>query len=191
MSPEGISLSAVTRPYPGETACGDVHVVAHGTEGTIIALSDGLGHGPSAALASRAFCDFVKERPDEPLDHLMECASSVLRPTRGAAAALVRISRAGGVLSFCGVGNVELQAASREAIRPVSLPGIVGQRIRKTKTFEYPIHAGDFFALYSDGISSRVELGKYRHLTTDEAARKIVEEYGKNTDDVSVVVFRT
>lgn len=188
MSPE---FSVLTRAYPGELTCGDTHLIVQGQEGTVIALSDGLGHGPSAALASKAFCDFVKERPDDPLDHLIESASRALHATRGAAAALVRISRGGGVLSFCGIGNVELQAVSRQAIRPVSLPGIVGRKIRKAKTFDYPIHKGDFFALYSDGISSRVELSKYRALPLQDAAKKIVAEHGKNTDDVSVVVFRT
>lgn len=191
MSLNESAIFALSRPFPGEQVCGDRHRISQGKDGLLIALSDGLGHGPQAASAAQAFCDFVGSRPDDPLDQLLESASKAIHTTRGVVAALVRISPGAGVLSFCGIGNIELQSSSRAAIRPVSLPGIVGQRIRSTKIFNYPLHEGDFFALHSDGISSRMNVEKYRLLSPPDAARKIVEDHGKNTDDVSVVVFRT
>lgn len=188
--PEVVRFCARTRAYPGEFECGDSYLVRTGKAGTLIALADGLGHGPSAAQASRAFCDFVEKRVDDPLDQLMVDASAALHTTRGAAVALVRISPGAGVLSYCGVGNIDMQAASRGPVRPVSLPGIVGRRIRTTRTFEYAIHKGDLFALHSDGISSRLDFERYRHLDIEEVADAMVRDHGKQTDDVGVVVFK-
>jgi hypothetical protein len=114
----------------------------------------------------------------------------VLAGTRGAVAALALVSFESNELSFSGIGNVEFQAVSREPIRPVSLPGIVGRRVRKTKRFDYAIHPGDFFVLHSDGISSRFDARLYRELAPQVAADRILQAHGKTTDDATCVVFR-
>ena len=69
----------------------------------------------------------------------MKEASAAIKQTRGAAAAIVRVTTSGKLL-FVGVGNIEMHAVSRERIRPVCTPGIVGRNVRKIIVFEYAVH---------------------------------------------------
>lgn len=180
-----------TRCYAGEAVCGDQHLVVATPEGALFCIADGLGHGSAAAEAARAFCSFVSAHGQcSVVDQLIAEASSVLAGTRGAAVGLAFVSAESKALSFAGIGNIEFQAVSREPIRPVSLPGIVGRRVRKTKRFDYAINPGDFFVLHSDGISSRFDARIYRDLDPQVAADRILQAHGKSTDDATCVVFR-
>ena len=156
----------------------------------IFAVADGLGHGVEAAEASRAFCDFISKSVDEDIPELFGRASKAISSTRGAAAAIVRIDRETGILSFVGIGNIELQALSRKPIRPVCTPGIVGRPLRTVKQYDYSISSGDVIVLYSDGISSRLTLSNYRNLTPQEMADAILKDHGKYHDDATVLVVK-
>lgn len=184
-----LSICTAQRAYLGETVCGDAFSMVR-DEKTLIALADGLGHGPLAAEAAVAFCRFVESRPGIGLRKLMTDATVQLSKTRGAAAALVRIDRQRGEIEFAGVGNIELQAVSKDPITPVSVAGIVGREIRKVHVFSYRIHRGDLLAVYTDGISSRFSLGDYAKLDEQALADKLLSEHGKLHDDATCVVIR-
>jgi len=175
----------------GQQVCGDVTSVVRGPgEEVLIVVADGLGHGEKARDAAEAFCAFVEVHAEAPLEAIMRDGSHAVSATRGAAAALIRIHRGVTRLSFCGIGNVELQAASAEAIRPVCLPGIVGRPLRKVLAFDYALREGDLLAAHTDGVSSRFRLEDYAGLDAKEAAARILAEHGKNHDDATCVVIR-
>jgi hypothetical protein len=102
----------------------------------------------------------------------------------------VSLRPAAGRLSFAGIGNVELRALSRAAVSPPTMPGIVGQRMRRARVWEYPLAEGDLFALTSDGIGSRFELEALAHLPPQELAEALVREHHKEHDDASCVIAR-
>jgi serine/threonine protein phosphatase PrpC len=184
-----VEIAIATRPMMGESANGDSVVTVRG-DSIVIAVADGLGHGPIAAEASALFCGFVRENPALDLERLMRDGSEHISRTRGAAAAVVRISPEAETLSFVGVGNIELQAVSRDHIRPVCMPGIVGRPIRKVIEFGYRFGPGDLLAVFSDGISSRFDLKDYRDLLAQECADTILERHGKHHDDATCVIAR-
>jgi hypothetical protein len=184
-----LTICAAQRPYAGETVCGDAYSVVDG-ERTLIALADGLGHGPAAAEAANAFCRFAAERPSTGLRALMTLASDEIAKTRGAAAALLRIDLPRGELEFAGVGNIEVRAVSREPIKPVSVAGIVGRRMRKVRVFGYPVHRGDLLIAFTDGISSRLSLTDYAELDEQSLADRVMADHGKLHDDATCVVIR-
>ena len=184
-----LTICTAQRAYAGETVCGDAYTVVHG-ERTLVALADGLGHGPAAAEAAESFCRFVTNRPTSGLGALLNQASDEIAKTRGAAAALLRIDNESGEIEFAGVGNIELQAVSLEPIRPVSVPGIVGRRIRKVQVYSYRIHEGDLLIAYTDGISSRFTLGDYAELEEQALADRVLADHGKLHDDATCVVIR-
>jgi len=169
--------------------CGDAVEIVRAEE-TLIAVADGLGHGPEAADASQAFCRYVQDNASLGLEDIIMGASSEISRTRGVACGLLRIDASGKVMTFAGVGNIDVQAVSVNDIHPICMPGIVGQRVRKLQSFEYELHPGDLVAIYSDGISSRFDLGKFCHLAVQELADAILADYGKNHDDATCVVFR-
>jgi hypothetical protein len=184
-----VEVAVAQRPAENEVECGDcAEVVGNGE--TLVAVADGLGHGPEAAEASRMLCRYVRENASLGLEDIVMGASIELSRTRGAACGLVRIDASQRLMSFVGVGNIDVQAVSVVDIHPICLPGIVGQRVRKLQAFTYDLHPGDLIAVYSDGISSRFDLKAMSHLGVQELADAILAEHGKNHDDATCVVIR-
>jgi serine/threonine protein phosphatase PrpC len=184
-----VEVAVAQRSAENEVECGDCAEVVRNGE-TLVAVADGLGHGPDAAEAARTFCRYVRENASLGLEDIVMGASIEMSRTRGAACGLARIDAAQGLMSFVGVGNIDVQAVSTADIHPICLPGIVGQRVRKLQVFTYELHPGDLIAIYSDGISSRFELETMGHLGVQEMADAILEEHGKSHDDATCVVIR-
>jgi hypothetical protein len=186
-----MNVEIAKRPMLGQSVCGDVASVIHTADGeALIVVADGLGHGSQAHEAAEAFCAFAELHATDPVEAIMSEGSRAIAATRGAAAALLRIGDGGSRLSFCGIGNIEVQAASAEAIRPICMPGIVGRQLRKVLAFHYALHAGDLLVVHTDGISSRFRLEDYAKLPAGEAADRILADHGKRHDDASCVVVR-
>ncbi len=184
-----MEIAVAQRPAVNESVCGDATEVVREGE-TLIAVADGLGHGPDAAEAAQAFCRYVRENPSLGLEDIIMGASQEISRTRGVACALVRIDAAERLMTFVGVGNIEVQAVSVADIHPICLPGIVGQRVRKLQSFEYELHPGDLIVVYSDGISSRFDLRQMRHADVQALADAVLVEHGKDHDDATCVVIR-
>jgi serine/threonine protein phosphatase PrpC len=186
-----MQIDIAKRPMLGQNVSGDLVTVIRGSDrDVLVVVADGLGHGEKAQEAAEAFCAFAELNAGAPLEAIMRDGSRAISATRGAAAALIRIDRGGTRLTFCGVGNIELQATSAEAIRPVCMPGIVGRPLRKVLAFDYPLREGDLLVAHTDGISSRFRLEDYARLPTAEAAARILAEHGKGHDDATCVAIR-
>ena len=186
-----MDVKIAQRPIHGEIVCGDAAAVVPGRRGgTLVVVVDGLGHGSKAQHAAQAFCTFAEGHADEPLEAIIREGSRAISSTRGAAAALIRINEEEGRISFCGVGNIELQAASAGTIHPVCMPGIVGRPLRKVLVFDYALRGGDFLVAHTDGISNRFHVKDYAGLGAQEAADRILAEHGKSHDDAMCVVIR-
>ena len=184
------SFGCAQRAYGGEAVCGDA-VYIGANESGLVAVVDGLGHGPEAANAARAFVEFVEARPSAPLDATLHEASRSIAHTRGVAAGLVQLSGPEHRLRFAGVGNIEVKAQCRAAVHPVCASGIVGRPLRKINVYEYAAFPGDTVALMTDGISTRFDLGELDLEQPPQAlAEAILSCFGKGTDDATCVVLR-
>ncbi|AGP36902.1 phosphoserine phosphatase [Sorangium cellulosum] len=172
----------------GEEVAGDEVVVVRQSSWALIGLADGLGHGPHAAQAASAFCRYVEDHASMPLEDLLTGAGEQLASTRGAAAALLRIDEGAGELEFSGVGNIAMKAITRTAMPIFCSAGILGRRVRRLRSFRFPVAPGDVVLLHSDGISSGFDLGAFRDLEPEEMARRIVEAHKKSFDDATCVV---
>jgi serine/threonine protein phosphatase PrpC len=177
------------RPARNEKVCGDCHSILV-KEDTLVIIADGLGHGPMANEASVAFCEYVEKHPDGSLEEMIRGASDEISKTRGVAGALMRIDGSERRMSFAGVGNIDMQAVAHNSIHPVCTPGIVGKRIRKVIEFDYEMHPGDLVAVFSDGISSRLDLKPFRHHKAQDIADEIMATHGKDHDDATCIVIR-
>ncbi|AGM07274.1 ATP-binding protein [Amycolatopsis keratiniphila] len=152
----GTSTAAVAHvrlAREGEDQCGDGLALADLPGARTIAVVDGLGHGPGAAEAAETAIDLFRRNPGRPIrDHLTAMHRS-LRRTRGAAVALARIS--GGLLEFCGVGNIGGLVLTPGQSRPLlGMPGIVGFTLPDphVRTVELPEH--HLVVLHTDGIGN-------------------------------------
>ena len=185
-----MQLGAAQRPAVGETVCGDAYVMVERGARKLIAVVDGSGHGPLAAEAAHLFRDFVSLHAAEPLELLFLGAHAALADTRGAAASILRVDESSGALEFAGIGNVHVVAQSASAIHPAPQPGILGRRFRHAKVLPFSVARGDTLVMFSDGISSRVQLAPYLHLDPDAMARAILAEHGASHDDATCVALR-
>ena len=188
-----IEWEVCSRAFPGEAVSGDVCVTAPCAGGLLLAAIDGLGHGHRAAEAARRAADIMQASPEDPLDVMVTRCHRALRGTRGVAMTVAFVHR-DGRLRWLGVGNVEAvvsrTSAGRGALRDsiMLLSGVVGQQIPALRPAETALSCGDMLVLATDGIRSTfLEALTPRADTAARTARRILAEYGKQTDDALVV----
>ena len=177
----------------GETSSGDGHLVVRGASRTLIAVMDGLGHGPEAHLATSAAIAAIAEIPDAPLRSFFAHCDRALRRTRGVVMTIASIA-ADGQLEWMGVGNVEAIVVRstapyrHEAI--LTRGGVVGYRLPSLYPGGTRLDAGDVLVLATDGIRSDFASCVDPILSPQIIASRILEEHGRGYDDALVVVAR-
>jgi negative regulator of sigma-B (phosphoserine phosphatase) len=185
-----VTVGSARRAAVGQSVCGDACAVFSTTQGTLICVADGLGHGADANAAASLACEYARQHADVPLETLMRGMDRVLAGTRGAAVSLISLRPAAALVQYVGIGNVDLRAIARAPIAPPSTPGIMGRGLRKVRVWEYPLATEDLLVIVTDGISSRFELGAFSHLAPQALAETLVAKHHKAHDDACCVVAR-
>lgn len=193
--PALIDWHVASRPYPGYVVSGDLHLVKPYPGGVLVAVMDGLGHGEVAAVAAKAAADVLEDYSGERLEPLVKRCHEALRKTRGVAMSLATFVP-GGTMNWIGVGNVEgfmLRVDPdgqplREGL--VQRGGVVGYQLPPLREGSYQVEAGDTLVLATDGIKSRFMETVDPGDAPRDAADRVLEEYGKDTDDSLVLVAR-
>ncbi len=188
-----IDWAVASRRLHGEERSGDSCTVTPYDGGTLLAVADGLGHGPEAALASERAVDLLASAAGPDLVTLMESCHRALRGTRGAVVTLVSIDDATSTLTWLGVGDAPatlvrsgFSARPRETL--LLRPGIVGQSLPRLVTESLPVYAGDTLVMCTDGLQSRYIEGLEGIGRPQAAADRLLADYGRDYDDVLVIV---
>lgn len=174
---------------------GSVSAVAPGPgDAVLVMLCDGLGHGPLAATAGReAVNAFRAGRSRTPEQAVQEIHRALAR-TRGAALAVVRIERAGGELTFCGVGNIAAALVTPDSrTNLLSQPGIVGHQMHRLRTYRHALPEDGTLVMHSDGLSERwrpADLAPVLSRPATLIAAHLLRQAGTRRDDASVVVAK-
>lgn len=184
-----IRVAHRTSPLPGYAENGDAVVARVDLERrrALLAVIDGLGHGPRAAKAAESATASLDAAPLEGKDviGLMESLHAALRGTRGAAATLCLVD--GCDVSVCGVGNVALRT-SGTPVPFVLSPGILGARVPRFRAASATMREGDRLVLHSDGIRPAFSLDEMRRLDPEAVANQLFETFRRPSDDASVLV---
>jgi phosphoserine phosphatase RsbX len=182
-----VDVAHLTMPKPGERKNGDAVLVRKDEEGrTLLAVVDGLGHGPLAAEASQAALDLLQFLPlQTPVLDAMRGLHDRLRETRGAVATLCIIDKQR--LETCAVGNVQLMSANC-TIPLVLSAGVLGRQVAKYRICEATLRAGARIALLSDGIALKFRLEELKHLAPNAACSFILDRFRRGDDDATVLV---
>ena len=178
----------LTFPKLGERVNGDAVLVRQDTTlgRTLLAVIDGLGHGPGAAEAStRAVKELEGSSLGASVLEIMTAVHLALRGTRGAVGTICLID--GDRLEACAVGNVSLMC-SNCYVPLVLSPGILGQNVSKFRIASAQLASGARLALLSDGLSVRFKLDEMRELAPREACKSIVQRFRRYDDDATVLV---
>ncbi len=187
--------------HPGEPS-GDAFWYAEEGRRLWIMVVDGLGSGPEAAApageAVRCIRTHVEKTPDplnvpRTLENMLQACDHALKGSRGAAMGLATFDMESGVGHYTGVGNVELRVLGAGAsCHPVVQAGILGTGLRKVRVEEFPYRVGDLIIMHSDGLSSRFSVPEAmaQGWSLDALGERLVAEWGKATDDMTVVLAR-
>lgn len=175
---------------------GDRHVVASLPHGALVAVIDGLGHGPEAAQAARLAAEILLADPTLPIKELIERCHEGLRGTRGAVMSLAALDAHASTLEWFGVGNVEGLLfhwdtdgrQSHQAIR--ARGGVLGFRLPPTATATVPILPGDCLVLASDGIRSDFTSEIPLTWEPQAIADWLLQRHGLTSDDALAFVAR-
>jgi serine phosphatase RsbU (regulator of sigma subunit) len=189
-----LTLGIAARPYPGETVSGDGWSIDWHAAVCRIALIDGLGHGPEAAAATARAVEELQVQPElTPAEALRRCHGA-LHGLRGAAMSVARVDLAAQQLTFAGIGNVDarlVQGAAETCLTPYR--GIIGRVIPTIRSVDVPLTAAWLLVLHTDGISTRFRLEKlpdWQRCEPQPLADAILQEWGRQTDDATVLVIR-
>lgn len=186
------SWGAVCVPMSGEEVCGDDWIVIERPNALCGMVVDGLGHGPLAASAATTAIRLVEANVDLPLAVLLEKVHDGLRPTRGAAVALFRLTE--GEIHYAGIGNIVGAAIQPEkTTRMVSISGTAGLTSLRARVFRYPGSAGVLIIMHSDGIGTSWALDKYPGLAAAHPsliAAIMFRDFNRGRDDATVLAIR-
>ena len=193
--PANWQVGAVCVPKPGEEVSGDAwSVVSTSPEAVSVLVADGLGHGLGAADAARAAVRlFEAHAGRNPGSHVSDIHDA-LRSTRGAAAAVARIDRRTGVVTFAGIGNIAGAIVTGARARQlVSMNGTLGHEVRKINEFTYPWQDDALLVMHSDGLTGRWDLERYPGLVARHpslVAGVLFRDFHRGRDDATVVAVR-
>lgn len=195
-SKTSIAWSVASRTLPGEVESGDSCLVTSGSDRTLVAVVDGLGHGPEAAAAARTALAVLASPGAEPIVSLVQRCHDACRSTRGVAMSLALVSTRDDTVTWSGVGNIEgiLLRADAKAHPPrewlLLRSGIVGYSLPTLEPSTLPITPGDMLIFATDGILSRFAEGLTLSESPQETADRILAQFGKRTDDALVLAAR-
>ncbi|HKS99459.1 MAG TPA: SpoIIE family protein phosphatase, partial [Rugosimonospora sp.] len=195
---DGAPWPAPPRPWAGvsigiEEPCGDAWGVSTVDDGLVIALSDGLGHGPHASLASDVALDCLARLPDD-LEGYLTKANTALRETRGTVLAVCRLYPERHQLECLSVGNITgriYHGSQQQSLVPFN--GTLGMHATppRVKVMQYPWPPGATLVLWSDGLTSRADLRDGTDLLRHDpavVAAAAHRDHTRNRDDATVVV---
>lgn len=194
VQPQGFEVGLVAVAKAGEDVSGDGWHVAGGAAAMTMLLADGLGHGIGAADAANAavtaFLRYTNATPSEALEAVHDGVSH----TRGAAAAVVSLTRSPALVKYAGVGNISGSIAINGTIRhAVSHNGTLGHEARIFREYSYPWEKDAILVIHSDGLSSHWSLDAYpglrlRHPSVIAAV--LYRDFSRQRDDATVIVVK-
>lgn len=192
----GIELGVAGATLPGQSESGDRYVCETFTNGVLLALVDGIGHGPEAAVAAEAACTILKSHAAEPVIALAERCHNGLRSTRGVVMSLAAFDVRHNLLTWLGIGNVQgaLRRSGPDAdgIEELLLlrAGVVGSQLPSLRASVLPVGPGDMLVLATDGVESGFDPRITSWVAPAGAAQAILDRYYRRTDDALVLVAR-
>lgn len=177
----------------GFDTCGDGILVRRRENDTLLALSDGVGHGPAAAAATNAILAFLQQTELPTLGAILAGCDRAAAGTRGNALSLVLIPHDAKRLFHIGVGNVQtsLWTPGLRSNMLFNHNGMVG-RLRKIHDPQpYPTEDHQLLVVHSDGISSRAVYAEMQQWDGNmEAHADRLMAHAVDRDDASLLLVQ-
>jgi len=196
MIEQTVEWGVATYTIPGQLLSGDRHVICSTPQGILLAVVDGVGHGPAAAEAADMAVTTVTKFAGESVMALFKSCHTHLRETRGVVMSLAVINAFDGSMTWMGVGNVEgvvirgsITASPR--LEPLLLRGgVVGNQLPPLYASIIPMQRGDTLIFVTDGIRRNFTDMLMTNDGPQQIADRILAKSSKGSDDALVLVAR-
>jgi anti-sigma regulatory factor (Ser/Thr protein kinase) len=180
---------------PGEKTSGDGFTYKKTEKYIKMMLADGLGHGPDANFAINEAANAFKIFPDYSPTETIRFIHSNIKKTRGAVISIVGYDISRKVWTVVGIGNIAGRIFGPVNFKNhMSYNGIVGHNIPNTiNDQEYSTEEFNQVMLCSDGIKTRIDIGRYPMMYKYDLtilAASIYKDHARQTDDMSVVIAK-
>ena len=189
-TPPLVEWTVATRSLGSDS--GDQYLVSRtGDGGVLVAVVDGLGHGPEAASAAKTAIAVLEAGDERELGTRFLRCHERLRDTRGVVLSLALFAT--GSLTWLGVGNVDgvlLRSGFSAPEQLLVRGGVVGRRLPSLELSRLTVARGDTLILATDGIQSRFAEDPGVAFAAPPTAERILADHGKETDDALVLVVR-
>lgn len=188
-----LAIRSVIVAKPGETVSGDGGIFVQTADYFKLLVADGLGHGPEAHKAIiEAREAFKLCRENDPVEIIRFIHQSI-KKTRGAVGTVVVYDFNKKLWKIAGVGNITTGMMNYQSVRNLMCyNGIIGHNIPNTiSAQELPSADYHQVVLCSDGLKTRWDATKYPGILKYDLsflAAALYKDYGRRTDDMSVVV---
>lgn len=190
-----LDIGIMTRPKNGQTVNGDLYVVKHQDNLSLLSVIDGVGHGVLANRAAATAKHYVESHSDLPLHDLFLGVDRACRSTNGVVMALVMIDWNNMHLSFASVGNIEAKIVNhQEKFDLIVRRGILGRNAPSPYISNGHWRSELGLVLHSDGISSRWHWDDYAHHRDKPAqfiAEQMFRDLHKGNDDATLVFVKS
>lgn len=199
-----LDIGVASRAFPGYTDNGDAFVTKQWHGGSLVGVIDGVGHGQSAELASRAARQYVEKHHTLPLQTLFTGTHRACHSTRGVVMALARLAPIPHIaphdpvmtLSFASIGNIETRlVGGAEHANLLVKRGIIGMAnaMPKVLVCEHYWYVDQIMILHSDGIHANWHWNSLPCSQTTSAetlAHHLLANYARENDDATVAVIK-
>lgn len=181
------------RPHPDEQVSGDGAALVRDGQRAVLAVIDGLGHGPSAREAAVLAAESVRT-------HALEGASAVARAcheavagTRGAVLSVCDVTA--GEVEHIGLGNISVRfVRPRQSRRATGIGAVLGSTgaIDRLRPERFAIERGELVVMYTDGITRAARIADELALLREHPiaiAQHLVHNHARAHDDALVAIL--
>jgi anti-sigma regulatory factor (Ser/Thr protein kinase) len=191
LNPFGIGVAS--RPHPLMPVNGDSFVVKQWRQKALVAVIDGLGHGPYAHLAAETARQYVETHFDAPLPSIFTGVSRACVATRGVVMAAALFDSARETVTFASLGNIEAHIFnhSTRAKLPISR-GILGHSNRLPAITDFPWDPHSVLVMHSDGLSGHWQWEEFMFANElpSRIAQRLLSTLARKEDDATVIVVK-
>lgn len=177
----------------GHADSGDQCCVRTFDQRTMIAVLDGLGHGPAAASAARLGVELLEQSPARDVVTLVRECHDRLRGSRGAVISLAIFDSLQRTMTWIGVGNVRGSLWCPQPAIWKSLllrSGVVGEILPQLQASVIPITEGDTLVFATDGMGPEIDDRLLRGDSLHTTAERILARCRTGHDDALVLLAR-
>jgi hypothetical protein len=186
-----LEWGCATRPRVPGGVSGDLAIVVPAPRQVIVAVVDGLGHGPEAARAAGVAAAVVRARAADEPGAIVRGCHAALRGTRGAAIALAAVSTRSATMTWLGIGNVEARLVRRRRTSALALArGVAGGAVHALAPATVELERGDLILFATDGVDAAFADSFDPAGSTAAIAGRLLARHRRSADDALVVAVR-